>query len=363
MDGHAGGRWIRWLVIAAVVALAVKGTFYAVVVIRGPDVITAGHGPGALEMSRDGRFLYVADYGDAYSAGSTVTVIDLMHGNAAKSIKVGDFPTELAVTPDGRTLYVLLDPSSVTGSASGKIVRVDPLTGTVGQLLRFTGGADEMAMSPDGRTLYVVAGGDNISVVPVDVSDGTRGTPIALPDNPNAFAVGADGNTLYTAYGNPENHKANEIIPVDISTGRQGEPIRVANEPVGLAIAPGGSALYVIGNDNALGVTGPHSLAVVNLAAGKMVSTASLGLTPTGLEVGPAGRVVFIQGDDNIIDVVSPTAGKIVASLHAAGIFSRRGPEGGDFNSYCLVVSPDGRTLYASNEASVAVMPVSRLTG
>jgi len=144
-------------------------------------------------MSSDGRFLYVADYGDGYSAGRTVDVIDLMDGNAAKSIRVGDYPTELVVTPGGRTLYVLVDPVSVTAVGSGEIVPIDPVTGALSQPLRFAGGADEMALSPDGRTLYVVAGDNNISVVPVDVSDDTRGRPITLPDIPNALAMATDG--------------------------------------------------------------------------------------------------------------------------------------------------------------------------
>jgi DNA-binding beta-propeller fold protein YncE len=174
--------------------------------------------------------------------------------------------------------------------------------------------------------------------------------------------VSADGKTLYTAYGDPENTRADDIIRVDIATGRQGRPIPVANQPVGLAVAPNGGDLYVIGNDNDLGVTGPHSLSVVDLSAGRTVSRVTLGLTPIGLTVGPGGRVVFVQGNNNTIDAVSPAAGKIVTTLHDAGTFHSTGPLGGDFNSYCLVLSPDGRTLFASNGAAVAVIPVSGLT-
>jgi DNA-binding beta-propeller fold protein YncE len=355
------GRWLVIMAVAVAVALAARGAFYAVAVVRGPHVIAAGNGPCALAMSRDGRFLYVADYGDGYSAGRTVDVIDVMNGNAAKSIRVGDYPTELAVTPGGRRLYVLVDPVSVTGLGSGELVPVDPVTGAVSQPLRFAGGADEMVLSPDGRTLYVVAGDDNISVVPLDVSDEARGTPITLPDIPNALAMGADGKTLYTAYGDPGDNSSDKIVPVDIASGRQGKQIHVPNEPVGLAVAPRGGVLDVIGNDNDLGVAGPHSLAMVNLAVGKIVSTVSLGLTPTGLTVDPVGRAVFIQGDDNTVEVASQAAGKIEASLHAAGILGNGGPEGDTHSSSCLVVSPDGRTLYAANGDGVAVMPVSSL--
>ncbi len=144
--------------IVVAVAVTARGAVYLAAVIRGPGAIAAGHGPGALQMSHNGRFLYVADYGDQNSAGSTVTIINLADGNAAKSIRVGDFPTGLAVTPNGRVLYVMLDLSSITGSAGGKIVRVDPLTGAVSQPLQFPGGAQEMALSPDDRTLYVVSG-------------------------------------------------------------------------------------------------------------------------------------------------------------------------------------------------------------
>lgn len=370
-DGNDGKRRPRWLVVAVAVAVvaATVGAIaaYVLSVIQGPDVIAAGNGPAALAISPDGRFLYASDYGGGSSAGETVTAVDLTNGKVGKPIRVGEYPTELAVARDGQALYVLVDPAFVSGTDSGEIVPVDPVTGIASRPLRFAGGADQIAISPDGQTLYVAAGDNSVSIVPIKVSNGGRRTSIALPDAlgiPNALAVSADGKTVYAAYGSSSGgNDVNEIIPIDVSTGRQGVPIAIGNDPVGLAIEPGGHALYAIGNGNDAysSYAGPHNLMMINLDVGKVVSTVSLGPTPIGLAVDPTGRAVFVQGDDNTIDVVGLSFKKVVASFRAAGYFGNRAPEGSIIGSSDLVVSPDGRTLYVSNGSGIAVMSLSGL--
>ena len=356
----------RQVIIALAVIsglVMVKSGLYVSSVIQGPAAIGAGYGTGSLAASRNGRFLYVDNFGDYGSPGNTVTVIDLANRDTRKVIKVGEYPTELAASPDGGKLYVLVDPGSVNPvSGGGSIVPVNPLTGAVGRPLKFKGGADEMALSPDGRTLYVI-GGSQGSLVPVNVSSGAVGRQLPLPEDETAFAVSPDGKTLYVAYGDNGNPSSYEMIPENAASGKPGRPVRLADEPTGIAVAPDGRAVYLIGNDNDVPEIGQHSLMVVNPVSGKMISKIKLGVTPRGLVVDSSRNLIFIQGYESFVEAVSTRTGKIIASLRDSGFFNNQGPEGTDFNSCDLAVSPDGKTLYVSNGKGVAVLSVSGLSG
>lgn len=63
--------------------------------------IAAGGLPESLTVSKDGKYLYVANL-----SGDNISAVDTATNEVIRSIPVGDGPTDIAVTHDGGTAYV-----------------------------------------------------------------------------------------------------------------------------------------------------------------------------------------------------------------------------------------------------------------
>jgi DNA-binding beta-propeller fold protein YncE len=75
-----------------------------------------------------------------------------------------------------------------------------------------------MAVTPDGKTLYV-AGSDTIT--PISTATNTPGQPIRVRNSAGNMTVTPDGKTLYAA-GRPG------VVPISTATNTVGRPIRPA---------------------------------------------------------------------------------------------------------------------------------------
>ncbi len=87
-----------------------------------------------------------------------------------------------------------------------------------------------MAVTPNGRTLYVLAtGGD--AVTPIRVATNTAGNPIPVPHAPFTLGVTPNGKTLYVTGG------PNLLTPIRTSTNHPEMPIVVGASPSAIAFA------------------------------------------------------------------------------------------------------------------------------
>src|SRR6266699_799736 len=163
-----------------------------------------GHRPYA--VAADSTRLYVSNWGD-----STVSAIDLTARppDRPTAIFVGPHPSALALR--GSALFAAL-------AGTNGVARVDLATSSVTEQLtvalapRAPAGSDPnaLALSPDGRTMYVAMAGNNAVAV---VRVGPRAMHVAglIPAGwyPTAVATSADGRTLYIANGKGNGSKAN----------------------------------------------------------------------------------------------------------------------------------------------------------
>ena len=74
----------------------------------------------------------------------TVTPIDAASGKAGVPVKLPDMPSGLAITPDGRTVYVL--------DGNGLVIPVNAATRRKGKAIRVPGGVDALVMAPSTRS-------------------------------------------------------------------------------------------------------------------------------------------------------------------------------------------------------------------
>jgi YVTN family beta-propeller protein len=179
-------------------------------------------GVGAMAITPDGRtvFVYKPKRHEVYP-------VDVATRAAGAPIELGQGELEsnsIAMSPDGRTVYVAGEPSS------DAIVPIDVATRTAGSpIVLHAGQVDALAISPDSRTAYAVIPGG--SVVPVDLGSGTAGAEIPVGKDPDSIAITPDGRTAYVA-----NYESASVTPIDLTTRTAEAPLAVGNYPTALTI-------------------------------------------------------------------------------------------------------------------------------
>jgi len=156
-----------------------------------------GHLPYGIALSRDGKRAFVSNWG-----GNTVTVSDPVTGGPLKTLTVGLHPSALLQHPSRDELYVAdtdSDEISVVDSRSNRVLRSISLRPWPGAPMGAS--PNGLALSRDGRTLYVANAGDN------DLAQIRLGTPGKGRDRvegliptawfPSGVAIDPSGSTLF----------------------------------------------------------------------------------------------------------------------------------------------------------------------
>ena len=230
-----------------------------------------------------------------------------------------------AVTPDGRTAYVV----TTTG-----VTAVDVAAGSVDGVIAISGGGSALAITPDGKTVYVVST-DGGTLTSVDVATNQARTPIAVGHQPVAVAIAPDGKTAYVV-----EQESGSVVPIDLATGGQGQPIPVGSNPADIAITPDGKTAFVPDDDP----PGSGSAMVTPIDLGTSTARAPIQIQapcPNSVSIAPDGRTVWVAtfcGQLVPIDVTTGTAG-VPISFGTGVVVSGRG----------MAISPDGGYAYVSN--------------
>ena len=206
-----------------------------------------GYLPFSITMNPDGKTAYLTF---AWSMGSkfsgSIVPISTASNTAGQPIRVTSArrPMVLGIvfSPDGKTAYAaagsvgaipftpfMLKPATLTP--------INTATGTPGTPIRLSHGASDIAITPDGKTIYVEAGdGHRGYVTPVSTATGIPGHPIPVSAGAGTMTITPDGRTLYAA-------GADTITPISTATNTAARPIPVAADDI--AITPDGKTLYV----------------------------------------------------------------------------------------------------------------------
>lgn len=314
-------------------------------------------------------------------------------GGSLERISIDGEAEELALSPDGATLYV-----SVCGPKTG-VRAIDLRTRTVAWSLEQRIDCSPMVVSRQGDRVFMT---DRTDVVIVDTT--TRavqriGTPGARL---NGLALTADGRTLYVAA------TYRGLLSIDTSTGVV-ETLSRLPCPMSLALTPAGDRLYVNYQCSGPGGSPGHdAIDVMDTRSNKSVSTIT-GLPNVGgmLIVSPDGSQVWADGLDackstyydqagcpdgrgSIVNVIRTSDHTLLRSLRIGPApefsvrigFTNDGSRAVVGRMHTTVVStasltemessplplsgnvafsPDGRAAYAifGERTSVAVMPIA----
>jgi DNA-binding beta-propeller fold protein YncE len=286
---------------------------------KAEKTITVGHGTNdvtqQLLVSPDGKTLYVLD-----SAG-TVTPISTATLQPGTPINVGPAPLgdEMAITPDGRTLYVLKLPTQeerLPGVKVGQsappasyVFPVDTATGRHGAPIRVATYATEIVVTPDGRTAYVVGqspSGSSIEVTPIATATNKPARPVALgPDvddtlSDNSPLMAPDGRTMYFFVDPPDNGPGpSGVLPFSTVTNTPGKMISLGHSvyPLAMAITPDGRTIYVVTRPQSPGpqCSQPGKAVVpVSTVTGTVGNPIHAGCQPADVAISPDGSMAYI---------------------------------------------------------------------
>jgi DNA-binding beta-propeller fold protein YncE len=189
----------------------------------------------SIVFSPDGKIAYVAAGNPDTSPGTlnpaAVIPVKTATGTPGKPIRLSHGESDIAITPDGRTVYA----TSGGANRPGYVTAINTATGTPGQPIRISNGAYTMAITPDGKTLYVAG---SKAITPISTTTGTPGQPIRVSDG-GTMAITPDGKTLYIGR---DGLTGGTIVPISTATGTVGKPIHIASSDI--AITADGKTLY-----------------------------------------------------------------------------------------------------------------------
>jgi YVTN family beta-propeller protein len=293
------------VVLIVLLILAVASAFSSIktqiippTVIKNINIGPSGGLPASpdIAIAPNGRYVYATD-----DRLATVSVITTSNNTLVNTINVGEqdktFPEGIVVSPDGLYIYVADSGSniiSVISSSDDKII----------DNISVNDAPWWVAITPDGKYLYV-AGTRDVSVI--STSNNTVVGNINI-STVNKIAFSLDGKYAY--FANCANDNGSIWI---VSTNPKNTVMNVINNvgncPFGVAMNPNSKFLYVTTEDN---------ITIISNTGNSVIDKIRLGSLPSGITINPDGKYVYVATTAGI-SIVSTSNNSVVYSINGIG--------------------------------------------
>ena len=270
---------------------------------------------------------YVGNFSD-----STVSVIDTATGTVVATVPVSAGPHGMAITPDGRVAYV-------SGDGASTVTAIDTATDKVAQTIEVGKSPHGLAMTPDGGTLLVgVYGDDRIAFVDTATQKVVGTAAVAKP---HTIAMRPDGKVAYVSSQEPGNFG---LVVVDVPGRAALRRVALEKTPRDVEFGFDGKALYFT-------LAGVNAVQVLDPASDKIVAQIATGASPhiANLFRGASAGTAVVQGPGELL-LFNPETN---APLRSIAVGKQPHWE----------ASPDGKTVYVTNEGGNDVSIVDLATG
>jgi YVTN family beta-propeller protein len=199
----------------------------------------------------------------------------------------------------------------VTNQLDNTASVIDGATHKIVATVRVGDSPAQMAVSPDRKSVYIANTGSNtVSVLNTD--DDTVARTIALPprSKPMDVAVNPNGRYLYTADGG-----SNRVSILDTRAKRVVASVRVGIQPLSVAAAPDGKTVYAANS-------GSGDVSVIDARTNRVVRAIPTGRFPSGVAVTPDGASAYVTNELSGVTVIDAGNGKVEARLREPSPFS-----------------------------------------
>ena len=257
-------------------------------------------------------------------------------------------PWDVVVSPDARSLYASYA-GSLNAVAEFDIGPDGTLTPKPGhETIAAGGGANNLAISPDGKNLYV-ANFSGDSIAQYDIGDGgvlcSKSSTTALRDGAGAFVVAPDGQTAYSA--NYTDGSVGFFTAQPTGLRSRDSPLHRLRRDERTPERPSG----VPGRHEPVRAGRTDQVCQFDIAAGfARKAPADLGVAgpPWGVEIAPDGKHLYTPLTNDLVEQLAIGDGGFLAFMTPATVAAGALPR-------YAAVSPDGKQLYSTNESGPSV--------
>lgn len=324
--------------------------------------ISVGEGPSKLAITPNGRYVYVANSSSASS--NNVTVLDVGSQSVLTSISDPSFngPYSATIDPPGTYAYFGND-----GTAGTTLSVVSIATNQVSSVITGFDGPDAMVITPDNGVGFVANYGQNSDGTTVsyfNIGATTATDTISVGGaGVAALAMLANGSKIYAGNYNGGIEGTGYISVIDASSKTVSTVISGFFGPYSIAITPSNRYAYVTNFGSVNFTPVGHTVSVVDLSTNSIVDTITVGTMPGGIAITPDGRYAYVANyndDNNVLEIgtvsiIEIATNKVMSKVITVG----NGP--GD-----VAITPNGEFAYVSNyidnTVSVIALPTAQIT-
>jgi len=221
------------------------------------------------------------------SWSGTISVFEKTTPEVVSVVALGTVPKDLVLDPERRWVYAALE-------GRDAIVGIDLVTETVQSQISLRPGDDprEIALSPDRQTLACVNTGSN-SLSLIDARSLYEKNRVRFSSVPSAVFFGGSGDQVFVLH-----NASNTLSLVDAGRGEEVASIKLGEAPVRGAASPDGRFLYIITEDS-------PDLLVVDSSTLTLIGRKYVGYGALCLSVNPVNGLVYIgqkSGEVVILD-------------------------------------------------------------
>jgi YVTN family beta-propeller protein len=302
---------------------------HRVVSVAKPAVIgtiKVGNEPEGMAVSPDSRTLYVAN-----QSSRALSVMDA-GTRQVSSVPLRDTPRFVAVSRDGRQVFVSMYENDKSGSG---VAVLDAAGRDVDHYLNTGKQPYALSVSPDGQVWVPIHSAGRVEIYTAGQQKEVG--RITVPPNPHAIGYAGDLQRAFTA-----NHESNVVAVIDMRSAKLLKSVPVSKSPHSLAVSPDGRRVLVAGYD-------ADAADLVDTVSLRRTGPFPVGHQPQSVAWAADGEHGYVVNEgDNTISVLDGHTGKLTATVRVG-----KSPR-------TISVAPDGRLAYVSNgdDDTISVLQV-----
>jgi YVTN family beta-propeller protein len=264
--------------------------------------VKVGDEPHEVAVTPDGRKAYVTNVHDR-----TVSVVDLKSYAVVATLRPehADYPHGMAISPDGRRLLL-------TSEGSHRLYVIDTVRDVVERSITTSqAGSHLIALTKSGHRAWVAnRGSDSVSLFELPSLRVLK--TIKVGPGPEGIGASANGRWVVAAL-----QKAGQVAVLDASNGQVITRLPAGQVPIRVAFAPA-MPIALVTNRASDDVT------VLDLAARQVVTTVQVGRRPGGVTFNDRGTRAYVaNGESNNVTVFTVPGYERTAEIEAGA-----GPDG-----------------------------------